>query len=128
VALTGTSAALFNATLNKTTGIVTIVPALSLDREAYSASTTPVFTFGLSVKLPGWLAAGAADLVGQPAGGGRYAAALPRLQLGRDGAGDGYRRRDRHDPGQRRGYHRVAADLQRGMAGFRPGSSWWAAR
>jgi hypothetical protein len=55
VALTGTSAALFDATLNKATGIVTIVPALSLDREAYSASTTPVFTFGLSVKLPsGW--------------------------------------------------------------------------
>ncbi|MBC9205954.1 DUF4214 domain-containing protein [Roseomonas aerophila] len=53
VALTGTFAALFTATLDKRSGVVTIVPALSLDREAFSSTTAPVFTFGLSVKLPG---------------------------------------------------------------------------
>ncbi|MFC0407488.1 beta strand repeat-containing protein, partial [Roseomonas elaeocarpi] len=53
VALTGAAATLFNATLDTTTGQVTITPARLLDREAYAAGADPVLSFGLQVRING---------------------------------------------------------------------------
>lgn len=59
VALTGPSARLFEAKLDKLSGRITILPAMVFDREAYSATADPVLEFSLSLCFDtGWQDAG----------------------------------------------------------------------
>ncbi|WP_426958752.1 hypothetical protein [Muricoccus radiodurans] len=53
VALTGEDAAFFDATLDAATGVVTVVPLGSLDREAFPSGNDPLLDFGLTVRVGG---------------------------------------------------------------------------